>query len=101
MSSPREHRYSLDITFFASPGEADDMLQDIVDSIDFAGGDVEVSPYSSNPTLEECECCGDECWEDELESCQGCGAAICGGCMIHYNGFCGMCDEDPDSNTVD
>lgn len=101
MSSPREYNYTLDVSFYASPGDAEDMIQNIVDAISFEGGEIDsTSPFSTNPEPEDCECCGAPCWEDEMEACQSCQASICGGCMIRYNGLCVDCDED-DSDSDD
>lgn len=101
MANPREFRFNLDVSFHASPGDDEDMLSDILDGLSFAGAEAEVSPYSTNPQCEECECCGELVWDDEMEACGNCQASICGSCMVNYNGMCVSCDTDPDSEPVD
>lgn len=97
MATPRDFRFSIDVSFSAGDAwEADEKLQDIVDDLDLGGIDVEVSPYSTNPQSDECECCGDSVWDDEMESCNQCGASICGDCMVNYDGLCVSCSSDVD-----
>ena len=91
----KQYKFSLDISIFVEePGEASDILDDLISDLEDRVEIDECSPWSCNPQEGFCDICGGMEFEDDLIPCDCCGCEVCAHCM--EGDICLSCATEPE-----